>query len=362
MSGTPRGPAMCSTGSTPRKEGIPPSRRNRAQVMRRRRLLADGMAGMLVTGLAPAIPRREPRKLALLHMNAPPEPAAVAFSWQAEEVRKRSNGELDLRFFGSTLLNRDIEIIDAVSSGAVAIGNPGNAAASAFPEMGVFQVPYVVRSYDHAYRMLNGAIGETLDKQFQEKYRLKTLCFFDYGFRHFWTGKKPIVEPADLQGAKMRVQQAKVISDTIQALGGSAVPLALSDVLPAVQDGTVDGGDMTIANMISLRIYRVAKYCSMSFFSFNATLNVMNLGIWTSLSEMHQKLLLDTSREAQEKCRQLTEASDTLAGAGKELEPQGMTVVPANVAAFRKAVQEKIWPAYGKQYGALWDEITSFKA
>jgi tripartite ATP-independent transporter DctP family solute receptor len=330
--------------------------------MRRRALLRHGMAGVVAAGLAPAVARAEPRKLALVHMNAPPEPAAVAFSWQADEVRKRSDGELDLHFFGSTLLDRDIEIMDAVRSGAIAIGNPGNAAATVFPEMGAFQMPYVVQSYDHAYGMLNGAIGDRLDQRLQEKYKLKILCFFDYGFRHFWTGKKPIVEPADLQGAKMRVPPAKMFSDTIQALGGSSVPLALTDVLSAVQDGAVDGGDMTIANMLSLKIYRVAKYCSMSFHSFGATFNVMNLGIWSSLSAAHKQLLLDTSREAQEKCRQLTEASDSLAGAGKELEPQGMTVVPANVEAFRKAVQEKVWPAYSKQYGDLWDEIMSFKA
>ena len=110
---------------------------------------------------------------------------------------QRSGGELDMQFFGSTLLNKELEIMNAVKSGNIAIGNPGGAAATVFPEMGVFLVPYLVQSYDQAYKMFNGKIGDTLDKQFQEKYKLKTLCFFDYGFRHFWTSKKAIVEPKD---------------------------------------------------------------------------------------------------------------------------------------------------------------------
>ena len=93
--------------------------------------------------------------------------------------------------------------------------------------MGVFLVPYLVQSYDQAYKMFNGKIGDALDKQFQEKYKLKVLCFFDYGFRHFWTAKKAIDEPKDLRGAKIRVQQAKVFGDTINGLGGNAVPMAL---------------------------------------------------------------------------------------------------------------------------------------
>ena len=39
-----------------------------------------------------------------------------------------------------------------------------------------------------------------------------------------------------------------------------------------------------------------------------------------------------------------------------------MTVVKANVEAFRKVAQDKIWPAYKNQYGAMWDEIAGFKA
>jgi hypothetical protein len=39
-----------------------------------------------------------------------------------------------------------------------------------------------------------------------------------------------------------------------------------------------------------------------------------------------------------------------------------MTVVEAKVEEFRKVAQQKIWPAYKAQYGALWDEIEGFKA
>jgi hypothetical protein len=38
-----------------------------------------------------------------------------------------------------------------------------------------------------------------------------------------------------------------------------------------------------------------------------------------------------------------------------------MTVVEANVEEFKKVAQQKIWPAYKGQYGALWDEIEGFK-
>jgi TRAP-type C4-dicarboxylate transport system substrate-binding protein len=99
----------------------------------------------------------------------------------------------------------------------------------------------------------------------------------------------------------------------------------------------------------------------MTYHNYGPTNAVMNLQIWNDLSTEHKKLIMDASREAQEKIRQLTESVDTLAAAKKELEPFGMTVVEAKVDEFRKIAQQKIWPAYKSQYGALWDEVEGFK-
>ena len=237
----------------------------------------------------------------------------MAFAWFSEEVNKRSKGALDVQFHGSTLLSKELEIMNAVKAGNIAIGDPGGAAATVFPEMGVFLVPYLVRSYDQAYKMFNGKIGDRLDKQFQEKYKLKVLCFFDYGFRHFWNNKRPIVEPKDLRGMKMRVQQAKVFGDTINGLGGNAVPMAWGEVIPAAQSGVIDGADLPIVNILALKAYEVSKYCSMTFHNYGPTVNVINLQVWNGLTTDEQKLLLDVSREAQERIRKDTESVDNLA-------------------------------------------------
>src|SRR5262249_58544016 len=117
--------------------------------MRRRSLVKGGMAGILASGLVPAIARAEPKKLVMAHLNAVPESAAVAFDWQAAEVRKRSNGELDMQFFGSTLISKELEIMNAVKSGNIAMGNPGGAAATGVPQMGGVLLPYLLPRLDH---------------------------------------------------------------------------------------------------------------------------------------------------------------------------------------------------------------------
>jgi tripartite ATP-independent transporter DctP family solute receptor len=355
-------PGRHAENKKPALEGTMTARMSKVSLNRRTLLRAGaGMAGILATGRAPSFAQTAPKKLVFAHVNAAPESAAVNFEWMAKEVNARSKGAIDMQFFGKTLIPQELEVMNAVKSGSIAIGSPSGAAATVFPEMGAFLVPYLVKDYAAAYAMFNGRIGDKLDKEFQDKYKLKNLCFYDFGFRHFWTSKKPIVEPKDLRGAKIRVQQAKVFGDTINGLGGNAVPMGWGEVITAAKSGVIDGGDLPIVNMKALKVYEVSKYASMTYHNYGPTNVVMNLEAWSGLTPDQQKLLLDVSRETQTRIREATESVDNFAKAKETLEPLGMTVVEAKVEEFRKVAQQKIWPAYKSQYGALWDEIEGFK-
>src|ERR1700680_5296642 len=162
--------------------------------LNRRTLLraGAGMAGILATGRAPAFAQSAPKKLVFAHINAIPESAAVAFDWMAREATAQSKGALDVQFFGKTLIPQELEIMNAVKSGSIAIGSPAGAAATVFPEMGALLVPYLVKDYASAYAMLNGRIGDKLSKQIEDSYKLKVLCYYDYGYRHFWAREQTI--------------------------------------------------------------------------------------------------------------------------------------------------------------------------
>jgi tripartite ATP-independent transporter DctP family solute receptor len=322
------------------------------------------LLGVVLSGSGrPALGQAPPaaRKLDIAHIVPPPESSAVGFKWMAEELTRRSNGSLTVVFHGGTLLSKELEIMDAVKSGNIAMGGPAGAACTVFPEMCVFLTPYLVRDYAHAYAMFNGDIGRGLDETFQKKYKVKVLFFYDYGFRHFWNNKRPINSPADLKGLKMRVQQGRVFADTVNGLGASAVPMPWGEVVPAAQQGVIDGADLPIYNINALKVYEVSKYASLTYHNYGPTLLVMNLDVWKSLTPEQQKLFLEVGRETQKKIRELTESVDNLAKAKELLEAKGMKVNAADVAAFRRLAEEKIWPPYRQQYGDIWDKIASVK-
>ena len=333
----------------------------RTGLLARRGLIggAGGLAGILALGRAPSFAQAQPTRLVFAHINSKPESAAVAFDWFATELTRQSKGEMVVEFHGGTLLAKEIEIMNAVKAGNVAIGNPAGAVATIFPEMGVFLLPYLVSSYAQAYRMFNGAIGDNLDRVFQEKYSVKVLCFFDYGFRHFWNNKRAINEPRDLRGLKLRAQPSKLFADTINGLGGNAVPMPWAEVITAAQQGVIDGADLPVVNMVPLKAYEVSKFFSMTYHNYSPTVNVMNLAVWNGLRPDQQKLVKDLSMQAQAKIREATESVDAIGPARQLLEPHGMKVNEADQALFKKVAQEKVWPPYQKQFAGMWDQITA---
>ncbi len=302
-----------------------------------------------------------PRKIDFAHIIGPPESAATGFKWMAEEVTKRSNGGINMIFHGGTLLGKELEIMDAVRSGNIAMGTPVGAASTVFPEFGVFLTPYLVRDYNHAYAMFNGEIGRAFDDLIQKKYKLKVVFYYDFGFRHFWNNRKPINSPADLRGLKMRVQQGRVFADTVNGLGASAVPMPWGEVISAAQQSVIDGADLPIVNIFALKVYEVSKFVSLTYHNYGPTMVVMNLDFWKSLPADQQKLITDVGLEAQKKIREATESVDSLAKAKELLEPKGMKINGADVTAFRKIAEEKIWPQYRQQFAEHWDKIVATK-
>jgi TRAP-type C4-dicarboxylate transport system substrate-binding protein len=94
-----------------------------------------------------------------------------------------------------------------------------------------------------------------------DKAGYKGLAFMDAGFRSI-TATRPIYTPADLKGLKIRVMQSKPLIDTVNALGGNAVPMGQSEVYSALQTKVIDCWENNEPTVLSFNMQEVAKYYS----------------------------------------------------------------------------------------------------
>ena len=72
--------------------------------------------------------------------------------------------------------------------------------------------------------------------------------------------KTPIRHLADLKGKKIRVLASQFQTVPFEQLGATPVALTLGDVLPALQQGAIDGAVSGIKNFVAMHFGDTSKY------------------------------------------------------------------------------------------------------
>src|SRR3981189_3773655 len=80
--------------------------------------------------------------------------------------------------------------------------------------------------------------------------------------------RAPMRSLADLKGKKIRVLASPFQMEQLTRLGGTGVPLSLGDVLPALQQGTLDGAMSALPVFTALQYYDSAKFINETSHAF----------------------------------------------------------------------------------------------
>lgn len=220
----------------------------------------------------------------------------------AEQVRANSDGALDVRIFPDGQLGTEREVLELLQIGSIAMTKVSAAAMANFaPEYQVMGVPYLFRDKEHCFSVLEGPTGEAILEAGSE-YRLRGLCFYDAGSRSFYTKERPIHTPDDLKGMKIRVMNHQMSVDMVNEMGGSATPMAYSELYTALQQGVVDGAENNPPSFVTSGHYEVCKYYTLDEHSSIPDVLVMGTKYWDLLTAKEQrwvKAAAQTSAQAQ---------------------------------------------------------------
>ena len=107
--------------------------------------------------------------------------------------------------------------------------------------------------------------------------------------------RKAINTFADVKGLKLRVLASPFQTRPIAHLGATAVPMALGDVLPALQQGTIDGVMSTVPVLSALRYYDAAKFITETNFSFTTSMSAISKVWFDKLPPDLQKVVADNA-------------------------------------------------------------------
>jgi len=291
----------------------------------------------------------DPVTLRLAHVVNEQDGFHIAATKFEELVEERTDGKVNIEIFPNASLGDERTLLEGMQIGTVDMGVITNGPVANFvEEMAVFELPFLFPSPEAAYSVLDGPIGqELLDKL--ADVNLKGLAYAERGFRNLTNSERAVNSPEDLDGLRIRVMENPVYTDTFRELGANAIPMAWTEALTAMQQGTIDGQENPVNVIHSFKLDETQNYMTLSRHTYAPAIFVMGMPAWNQLPEAAQAVLEEAAQEAAEHERQVNAVMEAEQLAA--LREAGMEINDApDMEAFQAAVAP-VYEKYGEQFG-----------
>lgn len=242
------------------------------------------------------------------HIYADDHFETLLFEEFAADVEERSNGTLHIECYPNSTLATEEQIYEGLRNGTYSMGIMGMTLQDVMPQVGGLQYPFLFDDFaaaktalfdnDYGFQILAGS----------EEYNILPLAINANGFRVMTLNKK-IESMDDFKGFKMRTANLTNMINCFTNLGCSVVPMSMSEVFTALEQGVIDGQENPPSQIRTSGWYEIQDFMMLSNHVFSADLLCVNYDFWNSLSENQQNILREASRDISEKIWAAAEAA-----------------------------------------------------
>lgn len=230
-----------------------------------------------------AVMAQQPIIIKFSHVVSPDAPKGKAALKFKELAEKYTDGKVKVEVYPNSSLYKDKEELEALQLGSVQLLAPS---ISKFGPLGVkeydvFDLPYLMVDDARARAVYASPILAEMGKKLDAK-SVHPLAYWDNG-AHVYTCNKPLINPEDFRGLKMRIQGSKVLDAVARELGAIPQIMAFSELYQALQTGVVDGEDNVPSNILTQKFYEVQKHLTVSYHGRLTYALITNKKFWDGL-------------------------------------------------------------------------------
>jgi C4-dicarboxylate-binding protein DctP len=188
--------------------------------------------------------------------NTDKHPKGIAAALLEMRVNEEMNGKACIEVFPSSQLYNDDQVLEAMLAGDVQMAAPSLSKFEKFTKkFRLFDLPFMFDDVEAVNRFQQSDDGQKL-KDAMKRRGLQGLAFWHNGMKQI-SANKPLIEPADAEGLKFRVQPSDVLVAQMEALQANPQKMAFSEVYGALQTGVVDGQENTWSNIYGKKFFEV---------------------------------------------------------------------------------------------------------
>jgi TRAP-type C4-dicarboxylate transport system substrate-binding protein len=213
--------------------------------------------------------------------------------------------------------------------------DPGRLASQFnIPDLNILMAPYVLTDMAVLQKLPDAAIF----KEWQAKLEGQGITFVAdmyNGFRSFYT-TTPVKTVADLKGLRIRGFGNNIGNALAKYLGFANIGIPWGEVLPGIQQKTLDGCEVQVATAYGSAIYEVTKYLALTKHYMLQSSFVCSTKLLNSMPEADRKVFLDTIRETAQKYSQIIASEES--SYYQQMKDKGVTVTEVSLKAFQDAI------------------------
>lgn len=281
------------------------------------------------------------------HIGFPDSPFDKGAQKFKELLEARLPDRVEVRIYGSAQLGEDKEMLEGLRLGTLEMHVPSSVLHSVEPMFGVFDLPFLIQDRGQMDRIADGPLGEKFAKKLLE-HDLVLLGFWENGFRMITNNVRPVVEPEDLKGIRIRTPKDPERVKLFEAFGASPTSMSYGEVFSALKQGVIDGQENPFSQIVPARFHEVQKYLSLSRHVYSPAYPVMSREYWGELDPEVQQAILDVAREVGRYHRELGEKEDARY---REMLEKQMEITEIDQDAFAAAA-EPLYEDYEKKFGS----------
>jgi tripartite ATP-independent transporter DctP family solute receptor len=269
----------------------------------------------------------------------PGDQAAKMF---AESVEKRTNGAITVTVFPDNQLGSPPEQLEQNIIGAIDMSVPTQGALDKYSKkFAVVMLPFIFRDADHAYKVLDGPFLQWAAPDL-DKHGLIFLSNWEWGFRNMTNNVRPINNPDDVKGLKIRTPPEVQLQAAMEALGGNVTKIAFPELFLALKQGVVDAQENPLSVIFHNKFYEAQKHLALTNHVYNSWVHVLSKKTWERMTPDQQKIIKEESKKAGDWMR--AEIQKNEANLVGQLKEKGVLVTTPNQADFKS----KMVPAYDR--------------
>jgi TRAP-type transport system periplasmic protein len=214
-----------------------------------------------------------------------PEESATArrLAEMAAAIARDTGGALRLDVYPESRLGPDPRMFADLRSGTLEFYLSGALLGGVAPTSALPMLPFAFSDSKSVFAALDGALGDRIRGELAGAGFHAFRRSLQNGFHHMTNDVRPIETADDFAGLKIRTPGGEIAADFFRALGAEAGMVPFSGMYDALKAKTFDGQSDPLGVVLSLRLYEVQHYLSLTAHWWTGFTLLANANAWNAL-------------------------------------------------------------------------------